>query len=197
MVKHLIKRILCPLILVNLLWGIKVMGLSLLTRKIKVGFGPITSGENDFAERKWRIDPIINEINRTSDRYAAGFFISPKAMKKFHRIIIVKKFNSSFIPIIEKLKKEKTLFVYDIVDNPNCSKEFASYLETPEFTDLMDGFILSSPLHKRSLKTSSKPSLLIEHPFINPTHKTDYSTANEITLLAQGYYENLKNLKNN
>ncbi len=193
--KKLIKRVILPLLLVNWLWGIKVKRHSLFTRKIKVGFGPITSGENDFAERKWRIDPIINEINRMSNRYVAGFFISPKTMKKFDRIIIVKKFTSNFIPIIKNLKGKKKIFVYDIVDNPNCAKEYRSYLDTPEFTDLMDGFILSTPLHKRTLKSYSKPSMLIEHPVINSSHKTDYKNGQEIILLAQGYYENLRNLK--
>lgn len=193
--KQLIKRFVLPLLLVNLSWRINIKRRSLFTRKIKVGFGPITSGENDFAERKWRIDPIINEINRMSDRYVAGFFISPKTMKKFDRIIIVKKFTSNFISIIESLKRKKKSFIYDIVDNPNCDKEYRSYIDTPEFTDLMDGFILSTPLHKRFLKSYSKPSLLIEHPVINSAHKNDYKNGKEIILLAQGYYENLKNLK--
>ena len=191
--KNCLKELIRPLFLVNFFWRIKVKRFSLFTRKLKVGFGPITSGENDFAERKWRIDPIINEINRTSDRYVAGFFISPKAMKKFDRIIIVKKFTTNFIPIIKKMKNK--CFVYDIVDNPNCPKEDGSYLDAPEFTGLMDGFILSSPLHKKSIKSYSKPFLLIEHPVINSSHKMDYRNGKEIILLAQGYYENLKNLK--
>ena len=187
-----LKKIIRPWLLINLFWRIKIKRLFLFSQKIKIGFGPIATGENDLSVRKWRIDPIIDEINRTSDQYVAGFFIDPKEMKKFDRTIIVKKFTADFIPIIKHLKKRR--FIYDIVDNPNCSKEEGSYLDSPEFTGLMDGFILSSPLHKRSLRSYSKPSLLIEHPIINSSYKTDYSPGKEIILLAQGYYENLKNL---
>jgi len=177
--------------LVSFFWRIKVLKALLFTKKIKVGFGPITSGERDFAERKWRIDPIIDEINRTSDCYAAGFFISPKKMKKYDLIVIAKKFKASYIPIIKSLKLQNKRFIYDIIDNPNCDAKYGSYLETPAFTELMDAFILSSPLQqKRSTK-----SMLIEHPVINSSYKTEYKNSGEIVLLAQGYYENLKNLR--
>lgn len=158
-----------------------------------MGFGPITTGENDFAERKWRIDPIVNEINRTSNRYAAGVFFSPTEMNQFDQIILVKKFTRDYIAEIKKNKPKQ--IIYDIVDNPNCEKKYEYYLSSSEFLSLVDGFILSSPLNEKQLRPFNKPSMLIEHPIINPSYKKEYNDSESIVILAQGYYENLKNLE--
>ncbi len=187
------KKFLHNLSLVHFLWFIRIKWRLLFTKKIKVGFGPITTGEDDFAERKWRIDPIIREINARSDIYRAGFFFSHKEMKQFDRIIIVKKFTRDCIEKIKQLKNKR--FIYDIVDNPNCEKKYEYYLNHPEFLKLMDGFILSSPLQKKALKPYQKLSSLIEHPIINSSLKENYEDKNEIQILAQGYFENLKNLE--
>lgn len=186
------KNFIRNLSLVYFPWFIRVKWRLLFSKKIKVGFGPITTGEDDFAERKWRIDPIIREINQTSDRYIAGFFFSHKDMLQFDRIIIVKKFTQDFIEQIKHFKNKR--FIYDIVDNPNCEKKYGYYLDSPEFLKLMDGFILSNPLQERALKFYNKPAHLIEHPIINSSFIEDYQDKDEIQILAQGYYENLKNL---
>ncbi|MHB1949669.1 MAG: glycosyltransferase [Gammaproteobacteria bacterium] len=182
--------------LVNPAWYFNIKIKNLFSRKIKVGFGPITSGEDDLAERKWRIDPIINEINKRNSPFIAGFFLHPAEMAKFDIIVIVKKFTEAYIPIISKLKKQNKLFIYDIVDNPNAELKYKIYFgDCPSFSSLMDGFILSSPLHTRDAKKYSKNYALIEHPNINPLYKTNHIDKNEINILAHGYYENLKNLK--
>ncbi len=182
--------------LVDTLWAIKIKSKCLCTLKIKVGFGPITSGENDLAERKWRIDPIINQINTLKhSRYTAGFFINTNEMRQFDIIIIVKKFTQNDIPIIEALKKKNKRFIYDIVDNPNAEAKYATYFaDCPEFSSLMDGFILSSPLHDVHARKFSHHTQLIEHPIINHESKTYQKPSDTITILAHGYHENIKNI---
>ncbi len=182
--------------LISFSWYVKTKIRCLISRKIKVGFGPIASGEDDLAERKWRIDPIINAINQLDSNYCAGFFCSPAEMKNFDIVIIVKKFNPSFIPFIQKLKSAKKQFIYDIVDNPNDQEKYRFYFRHHlAFTNLLDGYILSTPVHRQFMHQVKKRNLLIEHPIINPDYKTSYLDHSEIRLLAQGYASNLQNLK--
>lgn len=183
--------------LIDYKWFFKVKTRLFFSKKVKVGFGPITSGEDDLAERKWRIDPIINNVNnRKNGKYAAGFFVHPQEMKNFDVIIIVKKFTDEFIPVIQHLKIKNKLFIYDIVDNPNSEKKYGIYFaDNADFSRLMDGFIVSSPIQKRDVKIFSDMQVLIEHPVISPLHKTEYPAENEVTIIAHGYYENVKNIK--
>lgn len=159
-----------------------------------MGFGPITTGEDDLAERKWRIDPIIQGINQRNGKYVAGFFLKPQEMEKFDMIVIVKKINPEFFAVIQKCKGKR--FVYDIVDNPNDEEKYRFYFRFfPAFLQRMNAFILSSPVHEAWMHQIKKPSLLIEHPILNRVHKTDYQNRGEVRLLAQGYFENLQNLQ--
>lgn len=179
--------------LVDRRWHLRVKIKAAFTRKLKIGFGPITTGEDDLAERKWRIDPIIDEINRTSATYSAGYFIHPQDMSRFDLVVIVKKFNRTYVPVISALKAQGVRFIYDIVDNPNSEEKYGSYFEdVPEFSALMDGFISSSPLHQRGIDRFSKPSGLIEHPIIHNLQKSSYEHDREIRVLAHGFYANLK-----
>lgn len=193
---RLIRRLLFGNALVSIPWQIKVNLRNQFTDKIRVGFGPITTGENDFAERKWRIDPIINRINEIDGDYAAGFFISPKEMKNFDLIVIVKKFNPSFLPFIAELKRKNRRFIYDIVDNPNSGKKYRYYFgDHSEFSGQMDAFILSSPLQEEVAHNFSPVHALIEHPVIDDSYKEAYAVGEEIRILAQGYAANLRILK--
>lgn len=174
-------------------WYLKTKGRCLFSRKIKVGFGPITTGEDDLAERKWRIDPIIDGINQIKGKYVAGFFISPRGMRQYDVIIIVKKINPGFMAEIDVLKEKR--FIYDIVDNPNDEEKYRYYFRScSAFLKRMDGFILSSPVYTPWIKKIGKPALLIEHPILNPPHKRVERNDGEIWILAQGYFENLQNL---
>ena len=190
-----LRKIVRPHPLIDKWWYLKIAHQQFFTKKIKVGFGPITSGENDLAERKWRIDPIIHAINEMETNYSAGFFIDAGEMKNFDIVIIVKKFNPDFIPIIVDLKKKNKRFIYDIVDNPNSEEKYRFYFgDHPQFCELMDGFILSSPLHKPIANRFSQKNLLIEHPIIHNLYLKEYLEKEPISILAHGYYANLTHL---
>ncbi len=45
-----------------------------LSKKCKVGFGPVVEGEYNIGVRGSRIDPIVNCINRESENYSANIF---------------------------------------------------------------------------------------------------------------------------
>lgn len=181
--------------LIDPFWYFKIKIQCCFSRKIKIGFGPILTGEDDLSVRKWRIDPIIDALNERSDIYCAGFFIHPEEMKKFDWIVIVKNFNPHFIPIMEELKEKKSKFFYDVVDNPNEETRYRFYFcNHPKFIELIDGVILSSPAHRFWLKEHRKIGSLIEHPILNTSYKKCYKASSEIRILAQGYYENLVNL---
>lgn len=174
-------------------WYLKTQGRLFLSRKIKVGFGPITTGEDTLAERKWRIDPIIDRINRRGSRYVAGFFTKPKEMEQFDILIIVKKINLEWIDWIEKLREQH--LIYDIVDNPNDEERYRFYFrDFPQFLKRVDAFILSSPVHAPWVKKIGKRGVLIEHPILNPPFQREGRNEGEIRILAQGYSENLQNL---
>lgn len=175
-------------------WYVKIKWRTFFSRKIKVGFGPITTGENDLAERKWRIDPIIDKINQKKGKFTAGFFVQFDQMKSFDIIVIVKKIHPELIFKMQNLKGKK--FIYDIVDNPNDEEQYRYYFrQFPNFISKINTFILSSPVHEPLMKKLGKRALLIEHPILNPTPKRTERNDKEIRILAQGYYENLQNLQ--
>ena len=60
---------------INIFWLIKLKLNCFFSKKIKVGLGPINSGEDNLAVRKWRIDPIVNQINKNNKRYVADIFL--------------------------------------------------------------------------------------------------------------------------
>lgn len=178
--------------LVSRPWSTQLYLRGRFTTKIKVGFGPIATGENDLAERKWRIDPIINEINRRDSNYFASFFVRPQEMDAFDVVVIVKRFHSGYLATIEKMKRRGAKFLYDIVDNPNAGRLHNLFFgDCPEFSSQMDAFILSSPLHEPIAKKFSPIFSLIEHPILNKNFKQDYQLNGPVKILVHGYFENL------
>lgn len=179
---------------IALFWYAKIKARLFFSRKIKVGFGPITTGEDDLAERKWRIDPIINGMNQKKGRYTAGFFLNPQEMKQFDLIVIVKKINPQYMAVLDEMKDKK--IIYDIVDNPNDEEKYRFYFRTfPSFLKRVDAFILSTPLHRSWIEKMGKPAFLIEHPILNPIREKKVREDGEIRILAQGYFGNLRNLE--
>ncbi|MBW2966135.1 hypothetical protein KY342_03460, partial [Candidatus Woesearchaeota archaeon] len=103
---------------IRLIWFLKLKLRNLLSDRIKVGFGPITTGENTLGARKWHIDPIINYINKYDKKYVANIFFDKDDLTKFDVIVIVKSFDNLSNNMLKKLKEKNILLVYDIIDNP-------------------------------------------------------------------------------
>lgn len=159
------------------------------SRKIKIGFGPIKSGERDINVRKWRIDPIVHYINENSDEYVADFFFDEDCLDRFDIIVVVKVYSDQLLSEVKRQKARKCLAVFDIVDNPLGCKR--SIFDDDEFVLALDGLILSSPDQERRLEKHALPSVLIEHPVINSSYKTSYGeTDRELRILWQGFQHN-------
>ncbi len=163
-----------------------------LTRKRKVGFGPIVEGEYNIGVRGSRIDPIVKCINKTSARYAADVFFEFEEIRRFDVIVIVKEFHPGLYPLIHTLKAQHKVFVFDIVDNPFCTDpRSVSYHDHPEFLRLMDGVISSSPVQTEDVRPFNPHVVLIEHPIIN-FFTSSYSPKPTVDLLWQGYMANVE-----
>lgn len=173
------------------LWHARLMLKNAFTRKVKVGFWPITTDEFTLGVRGSRIDPIVDGINAQSATFSANIFFAAEEMANYDIIVIVKEFHTRLYPQINALKKQGKKFVYDIVDNPFCVyPDSDHYAEHPEFLQLMDGIIASSPLHVEDVMPINPHVRLIEHPIINYRYCA-YSPKPSIDLLWQGHVENL------
>jgi len=166
------------------------------TAKIKVGFGPIISGEDDLHVRKWRIDPIVNRINEMSEKYCAGIFLTVSDMATFDIVVMVREMDEIEISLIDNLKNNHKKLIYDIVDRPYIKGYATDYKKLCIFFSYMDGLITSSPLQNQDLKEYSKNIRLIEHPVLN-TRSKNYSTSNKgpIRLIWHGFAENQKRME--
>lgn len=167
--------------------------LSLRTRsafssRIKIGFGPIKTGENDLNVRAWRIDPIVSEINRTSAKYIADIYFEGDDLRRFDIVIVVKVYGDAVIAELRKAQGKQTV-IFDIVDNPHGCKR--NFYDDVEFHELLKGVIISSPLQLSRFERNDVSTCLIEHPVISRIQKADYSaTGNQITIIWQGYQFN-------
>jgi len=164
-----------------------------ITSKIKVGFGPVISGEDDLHVRKWRIDPIVNRINEISEKYRAGIFLSGSEMAKFDIVVMVREIDEINFSMIDNLKKNLKKLIYDIVDRPYLKEYATDHGKLYDFFRQVDALIASSPLQVEELNGIIKNIFFIEHPFLNSLRK-DYTKATNrrIRLIWQGFAENLK-----
>ncbi len=171
-------------------WYYRLRSTIRTTQKIKIGFGPIVEPEYTIGVRKSRIDPIVDAINQQSTNYAAGIFLHPQEMRQFDVVVIVKEFNPAYYPIIREMHKNGAKFLFDIVDNPFCTDpESLSYHDQPEFLQLVDGLIASSPVQIEDVKEFNKHVVLIEHPVINFA-TSGYPQKNTVDIIWQGYFAN-------
>lgn len=165
-----------------------------LTNKRKVGFGPVVEGEYNIGVRGSRIDPIVNCINRNSEKYSADVFFDFEEMARFDLIVIVKEFHPGLYPLIQKLKAQHKVLLFDIVDNPFCTDpRSVSYHDHPEFLRLMNGIISSNPVQTEDVQPFNPQVALIEHPIINFL-TTTYPHKQTVDILWQGYMANVHSM---
>ena len=167
-----------------------------ITSKIKVGFGPVISGEDDLHVRKWRIDPIVNRINEISEKYRAGIFLAVSDMAKFDIVVMVREIDEINLFLIDNLKKNHKKIIYDIVDQPYLKGYTTDYGKLFDFLPHVDALIASNPLQVEELNGVIKNIFFIEHPLLNSLRK-DYTKPNNrlIRLIWQGFAENQKHVE--
>jgi len=109
LLRRLLYKIHHKISLVKLSWLLELKLRNMFSNKIKVGFGPLLSGENDLNVRKWYIDPIVNYINRHSKKYICDIFFGSDSLLKFDVVVIVRNFEYINKKIIKQLKKNTIL----------------------------------------------------------------------------------------
>ncbi|KMM17398.1 hypothetical protein [Synechococcus sp. GFB01] len=61
-----------------------------MSKRIRVGFGPVVEGEDTLGNRKWRIDAVVNSINRHSKHFGATIFFRDDDLFCFDIIVVAK-----------------------------------------------------------------------------------------------------------
>jgi hypothetical protein len=182
-------------------WYYRLRLRNILSSRIKVGFGPITSGEYDLGVRKWRIDPIIDAINRSSSHYVGDIFFAGEDLRRFDIVVIVKDFESFTPDVVRRLRDRPTLLVYDTADIQfvqTTSGRQDIYADTATFERhykpflrSMDALILANPLQRRDYEDLEIPQAEIARPLLNRWHRTTYAHGGPIRLVWQGYPWNI------
>lgn len=182
-------------------WYYRLRLRNALSRRIKVGFGPTTSGEDTLALRKWHIDPIVDEINRSSSRFVADIFFLDEDLSRFDIVVIVRQFESFTPAVVRRLRARPTQLVYDVADirflelsgrwlDLDEDAEARARHFTP-FIRSMDALILASPLKRPDFEDLAIPQAVIARPLLNRRHRSTYAHGGPIRLVWQGYRENL------
>ena len=186
--------------LVNRKWYYRLKAKNLTSTKLKIGFGPVRVGEGTLGVRKWRIDPLINLINKTSSRYVSDIFFDGEDLQRFDIIVIVKFFNRIDRDVIDRLKRRGKVFVYDALDIrlvPTEDGERDIYTDPDvfrshyvSFLQSMDAVLIINPLQERDLDGYGLNLFFIETPIINRTFKSTYTSGHEVSIVWQGHPEN-------
>jgi glycosyltransferase involved in cell wall biosynthesis len=169
-------------------------------RPRRVGFGPVLTGEGDLSIRKWRIDPIVDWINRTDCPWTADIFFAGDPCERFDLLVIVKMIGRFPPETVARLRARGTRLVYDPLDLrvvPTAAGRRSIY-EDPDalaavrrFLADMDGLILSSSLQGEDFRDLGVPMAQIDHPVLNRHAKTRYAADGPVRLVWQGYRENI------
>jgi hypothetical protein len=180
-------------------WYYRLRLRAALSDRIRVGFGPITSGEDDLGVRKWHIDPIVDAINRSGSRYSGEVFFRREDLGRFDIVVIVKHFQALAHGIHRF--RPRTRFVFDTADIRflRTGEGQVDLYRNPEgfqrhylpFLRSMDALILSNPLQQRDFAGLGLVQVEIARPVINRRHRTAYAQGGPIQLVWQGYRENL------
>jgi hypothetical protein len=169
-----------------------------LSRRIRVGFGPITTGEDDLGVRKWHIDPIVDAINRAGSPYSAEVFLRRESLARFDIVVIVKHFQS----VASRMAGARpgARFVFDTADirflrtpagrvdlysDPEAGRHYRRFLRS------MHALILSNPLQHGDFADLDLVKAEIARPVLNRRYRTSYAHSGPIRLVWQGYRENL------
>jgi hypothetical protein len=173
----------------------------MLSRRIKVGFGPVQSGEHTLDLRKWHIDPLVDAINRSSSRYVGDIFFPGDDLSRFDVVVIVRHLESLTPDALRRLRGRPTRLIYDTADirfiqTPGGRRDIYEDPDALErcFRPLlrsMDALILASPLQRGDFADLGIPQVEIARPLLNRRHRTTYAHGGPIRLVWQGYPENL------
>jgi hypothetical protein len=182
-------------------WYYRLRLRNALSRRIKVGFGPVQDAESTLGYRKWHIDPIVDAINRGRSRYVGDIFFRGDDLVRFDIVVIVKDIESVPPEVVRRLRARPTRLVYDAADirdisTPGGQRDIYEDREAREryykpFLRSMDAVMLASPLQREDLEDVDVPQVEIARPLLNRRHRTTYVHRGPIRLVWQGYPQNI------
>jgi len=182
-------------------WYYRLRLRNALSRRIKVGFGPILDRENTLGLRKWHIDPIVDAINRGPSGYVGDIFFPGEDLARFDIVVIVRHFESFTPDVAHRLHERHTRLVYDtadvsVVQTTSGWRDIYQDSDALErhykpFLRSMDALILASPLQRQDFEDLGIPQVAIARPLLNRRRRTTYPHRGPIRVIWQGYPENL------
>lgn len=177
---------------VRLAWLLELKRQNLLSKKIKVGFGPVHTDESTLTNRKYHIDPIVNGINRFSDRYVADIFFPAQSLSRFDILVFLKHIEYTSEKEIQRLKEAGTRILFNISDNPSGCE--LNYETTDWFLQAVDRLLLLNPKQGQKLPQFSGKFRNISPPIIDERHKASYTTHGPVRIFWDGFASNLYTL---
>ena len=154
--------------------------------RLKVGFGPIVSGEYTLGNRKWEIDPIVDFLNERSRHYVADVFFRHGDWSRFAVVVLVK-----FMPParkLEALKASGTRLVYNLSDGiigPGQDRRICDFIRN------VDAVIVENPLSRDEFAPVHPRVRFCLTPLINRFFKTSYAAKGVVRLFWEGYAPNV------
>jgi Glycosyl transferases group 1 len=182
-------------------WYYRLRLRNALSRRIRVGFGPVWDDETTLGLRKWHIDPIVDAINRGRSRYVADIYFAGDDLARFDVLVIVKGIEAFPPERLARLRARPTRLVYDPADvrfvraaggvHDIHTDRAARGRHFEPFVRAMDALLLSSPLQAEDFRDFPGPRMEIARPLLNTRHRTAYAHGGPIRLVWQGYPDNL------
>jgi hypothetical protein len=187
--------------LVRRRWYYRLRVRNALSGRIRVGFGPIRDGERTLGLRKWRIDPIVDAINRGRSPYVGDVFFPGDDLTRFDVVVLVKEIEPITPEVMRRLRARPTRLVYDtadvrVVPTPDGPRDIYRDREAREryykpFLRSMDAVMLANPLQREDLADVDVLQVDIARPLLNRRRRTTYAHPGPIRLVWQGYPENI------
>ena len=167
-------------------WYYRLRFRAALSKRIRVGFGPITTGEDTLGVRKWHIDPIVDAINRSGSRYTGDIFFRREDLRRVRHRRDREVLPGAGAPRSSGSRPE-TRFVFDTADirflrtregrvDLYTDPEAFRRLYQP-FLSSMDALILSSPLQHRDFAGLDLVQVEIARPVLNRWHRSVHARA--------------------
>jgi len=160
------------------------------SRRLKVGFGPIRTGRRTLSARHWHIDPVISQINRTSDTYRCDAFLAPSRLRGYDLVVFTRFLHFFGLDLLDRLKEEGVVLIYRATDYHPVRD--GGMTEHRAALERMDGILVSNPLQEEDYRDLPAAVKYVGSPVINSLFRTEYRRQERVTIIWQGYSVNLE-----
>lgn len=186
--RHRLARLYVQRRKVNPMWQLELWAQNLQRGRIRVGFGPIATGERTLGNRKWHIDPIVKAMNRGNHRYVGDIFWEGDDLSGFDIVVILRSFDSLSVEELERLRLNSTRICYNISDNPaGCRFDYGS---SPWFLDRVDRILCLNPLQLERIPSYREKCRMVRPAMVNQKFKKTYRAKGPVRLFWDGWWVN-------